>query len=35
MLLDLSVGAGLTDDAPDYTTRLSLAWRFNLFREIW
>jgi hypothetical protein len=35
VLLDLSVGAGLTDDAPDYTARLSMAWRFNLFSEIW
>jgi hypothetical protein len=32
LLLDLAVGAGLTDDAPDYTARLSLAWRFNLPR---
>jgi hypothetical protein len=30
MLLDVDVGIGLTDDAPDYVISVSLPIQFNL-----
>ncbi len=33
-LIDLSVGVGVTDEAPDYSVRLSFSMRFNLPREL-